>query len=270
MLASRGWKPLLVLSCIVFAAPSGAKARELLGDAERVSTIGSIAGLNRVTFYPNVNDTEGPEHWVVFYCVDWYQGCQGIRNTYLDFAHSSERSHNAQMLLQLKVRFAEVKCTTDKVLCNEQHIDTYPMVVHYSKGRRVSAWQGNNGNDAKEATRLAKFLGKQMDFSEVQGEKELVFNISPDIWELPAAQQHPLLTAMCVAPYAAAIVGMLATVASASSELLTGLRRLFATRLGCIGQSEELKQTQAEEVRVTGLRSRLPSSWASQRASIEL
>ena len=62
-------------------------------------------------------------------------------------------------LLTVDVRFAKVDCATDKVLCNEQGIDAYPMVYHYHRGKKVAQFFRGKGNDHVQ---LAKWLGKQL------------------------------------------------------------------------------------------------------------
>merc|ERR1719343_1688330 len=116
-----------------------------------------------------------------------------MRPTYLDLANSFERKLNANSLLQLPVRFAEVDCRVDKVLCNEQLVDWYPEIVHYRRGEMVARWVAGDGKTAEEEEKMTEFLQARMNFTAPEEANEEIAgsNETKDIWDLPAAQQHP-------------------------------------------------------------------------------
>lgn len=60
------------------------------------------------------------------------------------------------------VRFAQVDCATDKALCNENNVQSYPSLVHYKGGKFSSAWQlSANVKTMKElAGDISKWIGK--------------------------------------------------------------------------------------------------------------
>lgn len=245
-----------------------------------VNHAGSIPVLNRVTFHGNVEDElVHVEHWVVLYCVDWYDPCQKMRQTYLDLASSYERKLNTDALLRLPVRFAEVDCQVDKVLCNEQLVDWYPALVHYHRGEKVARWVADDGDKAEEEEKMTEFLKEQMNFTAPQ---EDVIDSTPgnmeqeDIWNLPTAQQHPIKTAFRLAPLAAALVGMGVWILTVGAEVVQGLCKLLRSPSAGVAAAaaaspkKPLPQQQTPEASRGSLRHRLPESWARERRSIEL
>lgn len=97
---------------------------------------------NRITFDGNVV-RRGAGHvdaWVVLFCVSWDEECEGLSQLYRMQAHWYERDANQGHLTTLPLRFAEVDCATDKVLCNEQGVDEYATVAIYQAGSRVAKW----------------------------------------------------------------------------------------------------------------------------------
>lgn len=129
-----------------------------------VSASQAFAHLNRVNFAGNVleNHGEGPEHWVVFFCADWFEPCQGLQDAFTAAARKHGRPSDDD-LFSRPVRFADVDCAVDKVLCNTQEVETYPTVVHYHKGNRVSDWSyGGRAKLDLEAKQFNKWLTKEM------------------------------------------------------------------------------------------------------------
>jgi hypothetical protein len=131
----------------------------------------SVIMLNRVTFNSTVAQTH-VDHWIVFYCVDWYELCQGVWEEYKTMAIHWERqlAHNASSWQATAVRFAEVDCATDKALCNANNIQEYPSVQHFRNGRRVSDW-----DLARGATSLSKdisrWIRQELNKNETNGTK---------------------------------------------------------------------------------------------------
>eukprot|EP00927_Polykrikos_kofoidii_P050295 TRINITY_DN44202_c0_g1_i1.p1 TRINITY_DN44202_c0_g1~~TRINITY_DN44202_c0_g1_i1.p1 ORF type:complete len:257 (-),score=49.48 TRINITY_DN44202_c0_g1_i1:40-810(-) len=103
----------------------------------------ALAVLNRYVFGVNVltcNTGCDVDNWVVLFCVSWLEGCQAMKQSFESTAELVQDEQNADAMIRRRVRFAEVDCATDKVLCNEQLVDGYPTVVHYRRSVRVSEW----------------------------------------------------------------------------------------------------------------------------------
>jgi len=118
-----------------------------------------VAKLNKRTFSGNVLKGELVRDWFVFFCVDWYPPCEVLRESYDVLGQVHHTAINDGMLLRSKVRFAQVDCAVDKVLCNEQSVEMYPTVNHYHAGNLTAAWTGDGKNDG---SRLTKWLSKQL------------------------------------------------------------------------------------------------------------
>mmetsp|Transcript_83558 Transcript_83558/g.161334 ORF Transcript_83558/g.161334 Transcript_83558/m.161334 type:complete len:289 (-) Transcript_83558:44-910(-) len=117
--------------------------------------------LNRFTFHGNVlhpKDDDRVTHWIVNFCPSWWEPCQHLASPFLDMAEEWESRLNTEMV-NLKIRFATVDCAVDKVLCNEQGVDSYPTVHRYTTGKRSATWVGGQ-RDNKE--KLAKWLTQKM------------------------------------------------------------------------------------------------------------
>merc|ERR1719217_1687928 len=106
---------------------------------------GGITLLNRFTFDDNViKDKEGDllvEHWVVEFCVHWWEPCQKFGTHFNDVGQRLTEELNADRVVTKRVNFARVNCATDKVLCNEQGVEDSPTVRHYYHGQPVSTWR---------------------------------------------------------------------------------------------------------------------------------
>jgi hypothetical protein len=115
-----------------------------------------VALLNRVTFNKTVSQKH-VDNWIVLYCVDWWELCQGIWDDYKTLAAYWERNlvANASSWQSTAIRFAEVDCTTDKALCNDNKVEEYPTVQHFRAGKLVRGWELSDG-----ATSLSKDIAK--------------------------------------------------------------------------------------------------------------
>jgi len=122
----------------------------------------STLELNRFTFGGNVlrHDGSGSHvaHWVVAFCPSWWEPCQNLEGPYAELSRQWEGTLNTALLTK-EVRFAMVDCASDKVLCNEQAVESYPTVHHYQSGQRVASWSGGRKDDPE---RLAKWLRAQL------------------------------------------------------------------------------------------------------------
>eukprot|EP00746_Dinoflagellata_sp_MGD_P001443 gnl/MRDRNA2_/MRDRNA2_102719_c0_seq1.p1 gnl/MRDRNA2_/MRDRNA2_102719_c0~~gnl/MRDRNA2_/MRDRNA2_102719_c0_seq1.p1 ORF type:complete len:251 (-),score=40.47 gnl/MRDRNA2_/MRDRNA2_102719_c0_seq1:5-757(-) len=116
--------------------------------------------LNRFTFEQNVltSGNRNVEHWIVRFCHSWYGPCEKIAKPYQQLAaeFTGKLSSTSTM-----VRFADVDCSVDKALCNEQGIERFPKVVHYSGQKQVAHWFGKHGDAEADARRLNQWLRKR-------------------------------------------------------------------------------------------------------------
>lgn len=122
----------------------------------------SVRMLSRHSFKASVSQ-ENVDNWIVFFCVDWYEVCQHMWQDYR--AAAVQWEHNlvaASSWQNTAVRFAQVDCATDKALCNENNVQSYPSLVHYKGGKFSSAWQlSANVKTMKElAGDISKWIGK--------------------------------------------------------------------------------------------------------------
>jgi len=120
----------------------------------------SVLLLNKYIFDKNVREAsqEEVEHWIVFFCVSWWEGCQSLEEHYKHLAISwHERANTA--LLKNEVRFAAVDCAVDKVLCNAEGVGTdYPTVIHYTQHEKVAKWSDRRASTKKIVTKLSGWL----------------------------------------------------------------------------------------------------------------
>lgn len=218
------------------------------------------------------------EQWVVLFCVDWWEPCQELRRTFRASASQYERTFNVERLLTPAVRFAEVDCAADKVLCNEHKVDWYPTVVYYSAGARRAAWQAS-GRDtiAKDRRAMVGWLHQHIrDDTEAAQEAAVTAAL-----ELPAASPAaPRSAAGRFPPIVAALLGILAWFLGNGLELIRSGRE--ALRLAAQGAAaaaaakmkkkkvETPRQKEEDEAPKTRLQRCLPEEWAKRRQSLEL
>lgn len=133
----------------------------------RNDATGAVRMLNRVTFNASV-EQDLVDHWIVLFCVDWYEICQGIWNDYRNTAAHWEEvlAHSSKSWQSTAVRFGEVGCHTDKVLCNENNVEYYPTVQHFEGGKLVGTWEITQSMYDKGMksmnTHLASWIGKEL------------------------------------------------------------------------------------------------------------
>jgi len=106
-------------------------------------THSSVLMLNKYTFERTIMETspDEVENWVVFFCVSWWEGCQGLEEPYKQLANEWHERANTE-LMKNEVRFAAVDCAVDKVLCNSQAAKNYPVFNHYARHTKVGTWTG--------------------------------------------------------------------------------------------------------------------------------
>merc|ERR1719272_263145 len=160
--------PLLLVISVTYA-PSVVGSRDghagLHLDPEahvRMDPSQSVTMLGRHSF----NVTVGQEHvdnWIVLFCVDWLEHCQGLWHYYRRMATHWEHAlaPNASSWQATAVRFAEVDCATDKPLCNDNNVENYPSVVHFKNGKIAKAWDVSKGATSLSGD-ISKWIGKEL------------------------------------------------------------------------------------------------------------
>jgi len=149
-----------------------------------------VATLNRVTFAGNIfanREGEGPEGWMVLFCVDWYKPCQDFQDAFLSTATQYGGVSDDEVLSRT-TRFAQVDCAVDKVLCNSQDVAAYPTVVHYRRGGRAGEWSQSGRSAEKEAASFQKWTKKQMQQADTLGKDVAVDGHSDSTHQDPIAK----------------------------------------------------------------------------------
>lgn len=125
-----------------------------------------VVPLNSVTFAGNVIKSKYVKHWIVLYCVPWFEQCAQLENSFKEIASKESRARNDKYtMLSSEVRFAHVDCAKNKPLCNAMEIDTYPVVMHYHDDRQ-SKWSGGVALSAKGRGKkmpLAEWVAMRLD-----------------------------------------------------------------------------------------------------------
>jgi len=118
---------------------------DIAGSSNRTNE-NPIVLLSRFNFQENVMSKreDQVEHWMIRFCHDWYSPCERILPAYKELAWKTEKDLNQEGLKTI-VRFADIDCSTDKPLCNEQNAETFPKIIHYGKGKNIGEWEGGNG-----------------------------------------------------------------------------------------------------------------------------
>lgn len=108
-----------------------AETKEDLAEPDIV-TKSSLLQLNAITFNKNVleESSNGVNHWIVLFCLEWFEPCEAISRPFAALADEWQEKMNTD-LISTEVRFAHVDCATDRVLCNEQFVEEYPVLLHY-------------------------------------------------------------------------------------------------------------------------------------------
>lgn len=121
----------------------------------------STLALNHHTFTGNVlqvGEHAPTTHFIVSFCVPWWEPCKTFGRPFQQLGSEWERGLNRELLTNA-VRFATVDCAVSKVLCNEQGVQSYPEVIHYTGGEQVAKFVGGQRRDSE---RLQKWLKEQL------------------------------------------------------------------------------------------------------------
>lgn len=100
----------------------------------------------------------GAEQWIVAFCPSWWEPCQQLDIAFSEVAASWQARFNTDDF-QANIRFARVDCASDKVLCNEQGVVTYPTIAHYREGRQI---RQTDLNPKKMKNKLAAWLHRSL------------------------------------------------------------------------------------------------------------
>lgn len=122
----------------------------------------SVTMLGRHSFNTTIQQ-ENVDSWIVLFCVDWFELCQGLWHDYRRMAAHWEHAlaPTASSLQNSAVRFAEVDCATDKPLCNENNVKGYPSVIYFKDGKFRGEWEISRGAPSL-STDLSKWIGKEL------------------------------------------------------------------------------------------------------------
>mmetsp|Transcript_30807 Transcript_30807/g.71108 ORF Transcript_30807/g.71108 Transcript_30807/m.71108 type:complete len:272 (-) Transcript_30807:188-1003(-) len=130
------------------------------GPAKRTqdAPLQEVAYLNRHIFAGNALKPMGGgvEQWVVSFCPRWWHPCQKLEPVFFEAARRWQSELNTDASV-VHVRFAQVDCAVDKVLCNEQRVLSYPTVAVYREGQQTHR---ASLEKAQVATALEQFLAK--------------------------------------------------------------------------------------------------------------
>lgn len=126
--------------------------------------VAKVIQLNRYTFNGNVLDVGNNhvDHWMVRFCYDWYEPCNRLKHFYYKLARNADNIINTNDSFTTSVRFADVDCGVERVLCNYHEVDDMPLIVHYHRQQRVSDWVGRGRNSTDNARSMAKWATEQL------------------------------------------------------------------------------------------------------------
>jgi len=241
-----------------------------VAEADEQSTSENLAlstlALNRITFNGNVlhaGEHAPTSHFIVSFCVPWWEPCKTFGRPFQQLGSEWERGLNRD-LLTLAVRFAVVDCAVDKVLCNEQGVESYPEVIHYNGGEQVAKFVGTQRKDAE---RLQKWLKQQLESISISNSSNTVANGGA---EAIAQEQETSLQNTIVnflAPGSHGTDLLLALVALAASF------RLVLSNSEVWDKSKPIPCTSTTHCiagQVSDRKQAIPEEWARCRAAVEL
>jgi len=121
--------------------------------AARIFSQRNLLQMNQFSFNGNVlnrpkNKEDDMAHWIVQFCPHWWDPCVGLTESFAKVGSELEEQLNGALFIK-NIRFAIVDCASEKVLCNEQEVETYPTTRHYYKGEFVAGWFGGQAQHEK-------------------------------------------------------------------------------------------------------------------------
>jgi len=209
----------------------------------------------------------GTEEWVVFFCVEWLEQCQEMRRVFRSLGNSFERTLNANRIWAPAVRFAEVDCAADKVLCNTQNVEWYPTVQHYIGGKSMQAWHGKLGRNQKSMDKEVQKLSTW-----------LQSRLGPNRKVKEEVSVVPKPSLLRLIPFSMALAAMMAYVIGLSLGLWQNCQEMVWGRTELVKESStSCSREQALALALAAgdqasvrIARRLPAEWADQRRCIEL
>lgn len=263
---------LSILVAVVVPAVARVAGVEQLGPAISVRNTpqDQTVLLNRYTFGGNVLQGD----WVVFFSAAWDTKCQQLIHGFRSIGSIFEQQPKSG--LSPTVRFAVVDCTTEKELCNEQRVGSYPMVAHYRSATQVSQWHSGGRFG------LLPWIRSELQAGGAGGaahhrERRRVREASPEHHEARRGSAHaeesthtrpwPLPTILATALSATIIWtsmdALLAALAAAASTQKTLNRRLLRQE-GKEDEEEEKGRRRSSRPRY------LPEKWGNERQTLVL
>jgi len=221
----------------------------------------SVLVLNKYIFDENVlvGNDNGVQHWIIFFCVSWWEGCQGMETPYKAFASQWHDELNTDLMLN-EVRFAAVDCAVDKVLCNEQGVQDYPTVGHYYQHRPISAWSDRSGFK-KMTQKLGKWLEGRLGHLRVGR-----VAVDEEI-DAPRTPQTTLERAKAAMPDGALDFAVLILAILGNAWVVS--RRVTPSTTKKASKANE-QVSSADSAAQSSISRLLPDEWAKERKSIEL
>lgn len=115
--------------------------------------LGPVLRLNSVTLAKSllVEDSSEIAQWIVLFCAPWHPNCKASYPIFRKAAEYWQENLNTALFTK-EVKFADVDCAVDKVLCNSQDVDRYPVIGHYREGQQVSLWKAIGKHDEQRAS----------------------------------------------------------------------------------------------------------------------
>lgn len=129
----------------------------------------SVLRLNSQIFKGNVlQHNFYVKRWVVLYCLPWFPPCQTFQKAYNQVSQEQQQARNTDLLFS-NVRFAQVDCATDKVLCNDMNVGMMPLVAVYENQHEAARTVWGQNSDPIEL--LNSFLAKRLAKAVVSAKK---------------------------------------------------------------------------------------------------
>lgn len=129
----------------------------------------SVLKLNRHIFKGNVLQSNAyVKRWAILFCLPWYPPCQAFQELYNEVAKEEQDARNTDIWMS-EIRFAQVDCAVDKVLCNEMDVDMMPLVALYEKQDETARFTWRNHNEHPHEL-LNSFLSMELAKDEVRDE----------------------------------------------------------------------------------------------------
>lgn len=235
--------------------------------ADASELIGPVIKLNDVIFSGNVlrKETYPVGHWIVYYCPSWWEPCQDMYRFYEQIAQEAQTRFDADSLLGLSMRFAQVDCASHKVLCNKMNVEGYPTVHRYSEGTLEASWQG------RKSESLRKWIEKQFGFVQTSKQQEPTLSGNLSWLASEYLTLGPHVPDLLVAVF---VVMLNFWIVSRNTDLWHKASGLVDCDAGAGGvpttDSTSEAIGQPETPQRTGMDLLLPEEWLSQRAAVSM